>query len=163
MRCWGDDNAPPRGVPRGEPPLGDSLVTFSSGRRVRQSLTPSPLEGRSALLMGRSAEDGAQPLLASFSTDPGRRLYSAVPLQHLSLLPLNAGGTCPHTDPVRSGGLLTGAFKKELPAAGSHLCPASLSGDFPSLLFLYQRIFADSIFKSLPHSKINCKLILPVR
>ena len=47
-------------------------MTFSSGRRVRQSLTPSPLEGRSALLMGRSAEDGAQPLLASFSTDPGR-------------------------------------------------------------------------------------------
>ena len=52
---------PPKGsTQRGCPPLGDSLVTFSSGRRVRQSLTPSPLEGRSACISG-SAE-GRQPL-----------------------------------------------------------------------------------------------------
>ena len=103
-------------------------------------------------------------------TTPNRPVWAVeggfTPRFHFNIYrscPLTRGGTCPHTDPVRSGGLLTGAFKKELPAAGSHLCPASLSGDFPSLLFLYQRIFADSIFKSLPHSKINCKLILPAR
>ena len=110
---------------------------------------------------------GAQP--QKKRTAPNRPVWAVeggfTPRFHFNIYrscPLTRG-TCPHTDPVRSGGLLTGAFKKELPAAGSHLCPASLSGDFPSLLFLYQRIFADSIFKSLPHSKINCKLILPAR
>ena len=50
----GGAKRPPRGVPRGVSPLGDSLVTFSSGRK-------SPgVEGRSALPMGVV---GAQPPL----------------------------------------------------------------------------------------------------
>ena len=33
MCCRGSEASPFRGVPRGETPLGDSLVTFSSGRK----------------------------------------------------------------------------------------------------------------------------------
>ena len=50
----GGAKRPPRGVPRGDTPLGDSLVTFSSGRK-------SPgVEGRSALLVGAGATGPAQ-------------------------------------------------------------------------------------------------------
>ena len=50
----GGAKRPPRGVPRGVSPLGDSLVTFSSGRK-------SPgVEGRSALLVGAGATSSAQ-------------------------------------------------------------------------------------------------------
>ena len=34
VRRWGDDNAPKGSTQRGIPPLGDSLVTFSSGRKL---------------------------------------------------------------------------------------------------------------------------------
>ena len=69
---------PPKGsTQRGCPPLGDSLVTFSSGRKSpgcraerlqvgAGTAVPQKPPGRGAErpLMGRSAEDGAQPLLA---------------------------------------------------------------------------------------------------
>ena len=54
-RCAaGGAKRPPRGVPRGDTPLGDSLVTFSSGRK-------SPGAWGGAPIQGRSAEEGASP------------------------------------------------------------------------------------------------------
>ena len=51
----GGAKRPPRGVPRGVSPLGDSLVTFSSGRK-------SPgVEGRSALTRGGAQRMGRSP------------------------------------------------------------------------------------------------------
>ena len=59
-RCWGDDNAPQGEYPEGVAPLGDSLVTFSSGRK-------SPGCRAERLHHGWSAEEGrtsGAPLLA---------------------------------------------------------------------------------------------------
>ena len=60
LRCWGDDNAPQGEYPEGVAPLGDSLVTFSSGRK-------SPGCRAERLHHGWSAEEGrtsGAPLLA---------------------------------------------------------------------------------------------------
>ena len=59
-RCWGDDNVPQGEYPEGVAPLGDSLVTFSSGRK-------SPGCRAERLHHGWSAEEGrtsGAPLLA---------------------------------------------------------------------------------------------------
>ncbi len=45
-RCAaGGAKRPPRGVPRGDTPLGDSLVTFSSGRKSPGAWGGAPIQG----------------------------------------------------------------------------------------------------------------------
>ena len=68
-RCWGDDNAPQGEYPEGVAPLGDSLVTFSSGRK-------SPGCRAERLHHGWSAEEGrtsGAPLLAKGRTPRQRK------------------------------------------------------------------------------------------
>ena len=67
MCCRGSEASPFRGVPRGETPLGDSLVTFSSGRKSPGARGGAPAHGEEC--RGRGAAPprigvcrGAQPL-----------------------------------------------------------------------------------------------------
>ena len=58
MCCRGSEASPFRGVPRGETPLGDSLVTFSSGRKSPGAWGGAPIHGEEC--RGRGASPSSQ-------------------------------------------------------------------------------------------------------
>src|SRR5699024_7634680 len=72
----------PRGVPRGGAPLGDSLVTFSSGRKSPGAWGGAPIQGgvgAPAPTSGRSCrlKDDADQPVAPLVDDPLNRLLHA--------------------------------------------------------------------------------------